>query len=219
MDKNQNLYEDCLRADGDPKCIEEIKKDIHRQFPTHEMFSSEDKPGQTELFNVLKAYTVQNPKIGYCQAQAPVAAFLLMHMPAVQAFWCLVSISDKYLEDYYSPSMEVVQRDGLILQGLLKKVCPAAYKHLKKVNAEPMFYCTEWFLVRVHADSPMGLVVEGLGHFLVRRGQDLVQDGAGHTDQLSGDGQEQEAVSGTVRDPEQIEESSRRDLVRTESDL
>lgn len=31
-------------------------------------------------------------------------------------------------------------------EGLLKKVCPPVYKHLKKVNAEPMFYCTEWFL-------------------------------------------------------------------------
>lgn len=101
---------------------------------------------QHELFNVLKAYTIQNPDVGYSQAQAPVAAFLLMHMPAVEAFWCLVSISNKYLEDYYSPDMQVVQRDGLILQGLLKKVCPPVYKHLKKVNAEPMYYCTEWFL-------------------------------------------------------------------------
>lgn len=84
--------------------------------------------------------------MGYCQAQAPIAAFLLMHMPAEQAFWCLVSISDKYLENYYSPAMEVIQRDALILQGLLKRVCRPAYTHLKKVNAEPMLYCTEWFL-------------------------------------------------------------------------
>lgn len=62
---------------------------------------------QQELFSVLKAYSVLNPKVGYFQAQAPVAAFLLMHMPAVQAFWCLVSISDKYLAGYYNPGLEV----------------------------------------------------------------------------------------------------------------
>lgn len=45
MDKQPHFYEDCLRADGNPKFIDDIKKDIHRQFPTHEMFSSEDKPG------------------------------------------------------------------------------------------------------------------------------------------------------------------------------
>ncbi|KAH1011003.1 hypothetical protein HUJ04_000446 [Dendroctonus ponderosae] len=117
MTHNPGRYEECLRAPGEAKSLEDIKKDIHRQFPTHEMFNSEDKPGQHELLNVLKAYTVNNPEIGYCQAQAPVAAFLLMHMPAEQAFWCL-----------------------------LKKVSPQVYRHLKKVNAEPMFYCTEWFL-------------------------------------------------------------------------
>ncbi|XP_030757397.1 TBC1 domain family member whacked [Sitophilus oryzae] len=146
MNNNEGRYQECLTEPGDPKCLEDIKKDIHRQFPQHEMFNSQDKPGQQELFNVLKAYTVYNPKIGYCQAQAPVAAFFLMHMPSEQAFWCLISISDRYLKDYYSPDMEVVQRDGFILEGLLKKVCPQVYRHLKKVNAEPMFYCTEWFL-------------------------------------------------------------------------
>jgi hypothetical protein len=42
---------------------------------------------QRELFQVLKAYSILNASIGYCQAQAPLAAFLLMHMPAEQAFW------------------------------------------------------------------------------------------------------------------------------------
>lgn len=37
---------------------------------------------QQDLFSVLKAYTLYRPEEGYCQAQAPVAAVLLMHMPA-----------------------------------------------------------------------------------------------------------------------------------------
>lgn len=146
LERYPDGYDKCLSKEADIKAIDDIKKDLHRQFPYHEMFISEDKPGQQELFNVLKAYTVHNPNVGYCQAQAPVAAFLLMHMPAIQAFWCLVSISDRYLKEYYSPSMEIVQRDGYILQALLKKICYPAYKHLKKVQAEPMYYCTEWFL-------------------------------------------------------------------------
>lgn len=65
------------------------------------MFVDEEKPGQKELFNVLKAYSVLNPKVGYCQAQAPIAAFLLMHMPAEQAFWCFVSVCDKWVYDLW----------------------------------------------------------------------------------------------------------------------
>jgi hypothetical protein len=56
---------------GDPKWVDDIKKDLHRNFPTHELFGGAyEKIGQKELFRVLKAYTVLNPVDGYCQAQA-----------------------------------------------------------------------------------------------------------------------------------------------------
>lgn len=145
LNENPNLYEELLNRQGDPKYIEDIKKDLHRQFPHHEMFV-ENGPGQKELFQVLKAYSILNSKVGYCQAQAPIAAFLLMHMPAVQAFWCLVAVCDKYLSGYYSQGMETLQRDGDILFALLKRVSPVAYKHLKKQKMEPILYMTEWFL-------------------------------------------------------------------------
>lgn len=35
----------------------------------HEMFLDEDKPGQKELFNVLKAYSILNPKVGVPNAE------------------------------------------------------------------------------------------------------------------------------------------------------
>lgn len=41
---------------------------------------------QQDLFRVLKAYTLYRPEEGYCQAQAPIAAVLLMHMPA-EVLW------------------------------------------------------------------------------------------------------------------------------------
>lgn len=43
---------------------------------------------QQDLYRILKAYTIYRPDEGYCQAQAPVAAVLLMHMPAeVSMLW------------------------------------------------------------------------------------------------------------------------------------
>lgn len=60
---------------------------------------------QADLYRILKAYSIFNPAVGYCQAQAPIAAALLMHMPAEQAFWCLVSVCEKYLPGYYSPGL------------------------------------------------------------------------------------------------------------------
>lgn len=146
MDHNRGVFEQYLAQPGDPKWIDDIKKDLHRQFPFHEMFVARGGHGQEDLFKVLKAYVVHNPVDGYCQAQAPIAAVLLMHMPAEQAFWCLVSICEKYLPGYYSAGLEAVQTDGDVLFGLLKKVVPQTYKHLKKQKVDPILYMTEWFM-------------------------------------------------------------------------
>lgn len=43
--KYPDVYQDMLRQDGDPHIMEEIRKDQHRQFPFHEMFLDEEKPG------------------------------------------------------------------------------------------------------------------------------------------------------------------------------
>ena len=72
---------------------------INLQYDHTHNFSQED------LYLILKAYTIHNPHDGYCQAQAPIGAILLMHMPAEQAFWCLVSICEKYLPGYYAPGL------------------------------------------------------------------------------------------------------------------
>ena len=83
---------------GPNKWVEEIEKDLHRNFPTHEMFGgSFERIGRRELFDVLRAYSLHNTKDGFCQAQAPVAALLLMNMPEEEAFWTLVSICERYI--------------------------------------------------------------------------------------------------------------------------
>ncbi|XP_040211757.1 TBC1 domain family member 10B-like isoform X3 [Rana temporaria] len=146
LSKNPGKFEELERHPGDPKWLDVIEKDLHRQFPFHEMFAARGGHGQQDLYRILKAYTVYRPEEGYCQAQAPVAAVLLMHMPAEQAFWCLVQICDKYLPGYYSAGLEAIQLDGEIFFALLRRVCPMAYRHLKKFKIDPILYMTEWFM-------------------------------------------------------------------------
>ncbi|XP_012991347.4 TBC1 domain family member 10B isoform X2 [Esox lucius] len=146
LDSNPGRFEELEREPGDPKWLDIIEKDLHRQFPFHEMFAARGGHGQQDLFRVLKAYTVYRPEEGYCQAQAPVAAVLLMHMPAEHAFWCLVQICETYLPGYYSAGLEAIQLDGEIFFSLLRRVCPMAYRHLKKFKIDPILYMTEWFM-------------------------------------------------------------------------
>ncbi|XP_058877127.1 titin homolog isoform X2 [Acipenser ruthenus] len=146
MEKNKNKYRELDQAPGERMWVEIIERDIDRQFPFHEMFLSRDGHGQRGLLRVLKAYTQYRPEEGYCQGQGPVAAVLLMNMPAEQAFWCLVQISEKYVPGYYSPLLEGVHFDAQVFAALLKRHCPHAHRHLRKHGVEPLMYCTEWFM-------------------------------------------------------------------------
>ncbi|XP_061566862.1 TBC1 domain family member 10B-like [Cololabis saira] len=146
LEANPGKFDELEREPGEAKWLDIIEKDLHRQFPFHEMFAARGGHGQQDLYRILKAYTIYRPDEGYCQAQAPVAAVLLMHMPAEQAFWCLVQICEKYLPGYYSAGLEAIQLDGEIFFSLLRRTCPMAYRHLKKFKIDPILYMTEWFM-------------------------------------------------------------------------
>ncbi|KAM8918000.1 TBC1 domain family member 10A isoform 3-T3 [Lycaon pictus] len=159
LQQNPGKFDELDMSPGDPKWLDVIERDLHRQFPFHEMFVSRGGHGQQDLFRVLKAYTLYRPEEGYCQAQAPIAAVLLMHMPAEQAFWCLVQICEKYLPGYYSEKLEAIQLDGEILFSLLQKVSPVAHKHLSRQKIDPLLYMTEWFMCAFARTLPWSSVL------------------------------------------------------------
>ncbi|XP_065520566.1 LOW QUALITY PROTEIN: TBC1 domain family member 10B-like, partial [Lathamus discolor] len=159
LEQHPGLFEELERQPGDPRWLDAIEKDLHRQFPFHEMFAAAGGHGQQDLYRILKAYTVLRPHEGYCQAQAPVAAVLLMHMPAEQAFWCLVQICDKYLPGYYSAGLEALQLDAEVFGALLRRALPGAHRHLRRFRVEPVLFLPEWFMCVFARSLPWAAVL------------------------------------------------------------
>ncbi|XP_003388923.1 PREDICTED: TBC1 domain family member 10A-like [Amphimedon queenslandica] len=157
MEQNAGVFEELVSREDNDVVIHVIDKDLARTFPSHVLFAEKGSQGQRDLRLVLKAYAFYNEKTGYCQAMAPVAATLLMHMPANQAFWCLVQICEQYLPGYYSPGLHAFQIDALILKDLLAKQLPVVAQFLDSKlpptnpnevhkGLDPVLYCTEWFM-------------------------------------------------------------------------
>ena len=63
-----------------------ILLDLGRTFPAHAFFRGALGPGQLGLFNLLKAYSLLDPEVGYCQGLPFLAGLLLMHLDEEQAF-------------------------------------------------------------------------------------------------------------------------------------
>ncbi|EPQ57523.1 ABC1-domain-containing protein [Gloeophyllum trabeum ATCC 11539] len=89
-----------------------ISRDLGRTFPHHEFFTDGQGIGQENLFNVLKAYSLYDPQVGYCQGLPFVVAILLLNvgMPDEEAFCLLVRLMYSYdLRGHFLPEMPKLQ--------------------------------------------------------------------------------------------------------------
>lgn len=57
-----------------------IRRDLSRTFPTLPYFKDNDGEGQEMLFNVIKAYSLFDEHVGYCQGLHFVVGVLLLHV-------------------------------------------------------------------------------------------------------------------------------------------
>lgn len=82
---------------------------------------------------MLRAYAVHDPEVGYCQAQAPIAAILLMNMSPEEAFWVFVQINEEYVKGYFNDGLMAVKVDALATELLIKEISPKAYRLLVRI--------------------------------------------------------------------------------------
>ncbi|TPP56119.1 TBC1 domain family member 10A [Fasciola gigantica] len=159
------LYTYYSSQEGTPANCDQIRRDIDRQFPFHELFSQKGGHGQESLYSILKAYTIRHADKGYCQGQAPLAAVLLMFMPEVDAFWTFNEVCERYLEAYYDDGLERIQIDGEILYALLKRIHPQIYKLLRQNSVQPIMIVLEWFMCVYARTLPWATVLRLLDMF------------------------------------------------------
>lgn len=54
--------------------------DLGRTFPNHQFYKDPLGLGQLSLFNLLKAYSILDPELGYCQGLGFICGVLLLHV-------------------------------------------------------------------------------------------------------------------------------------------
>lgn len=77
--KDKAKYADYMKRQS--ACEKVIRRDIARTYPEHDFFKKKDGVGQEALFNVMKAYSIHDREVGYCQGSAFIVGLLLMQMP------------------------------------------------------------------------------------------------------------------------------------------
>ncbi|XP_032720141.1 TBC1 domain family member 4 isoform X3 [Lontra canadensis] len=136
-----------------------ILVDLGRTFPTHPYFSAQLGAGQLSLFNLLKAYSLLDQEVGYCQGISFVAGVLLLHMSEDQAFEMLKFLMyDQGFRKQYRPDMMSLQIQMYQLSRLLHDYHRDLYNHLEENEISPSLYAAPWFLTLFASQFPLGFV-------------------------------------------------------------
>ena len=61
--------------------------DLGRTFPNHNYYKQPLGLGQLSLFNLLKAYSILDPELGYCQGLGFICGVLLLHVSGSKRMW------------------------------------------------------------------------------------------------------------------------------------
>uniref|UniRef100_H3AHC3 TBC1 domain family member 4 n=1 Tax=Latimeria chalumnae TaxID=7897 RepID=H3AHC3_LATCH len=136
-----------------------ILVDLGRTFPAHPYFAEQLGAGQLSLFNLLKAYSLLDKEVGYCQGISFVAGVLLLHMTEEQAFEMLKFLMyDLGFRKQYRPDMMSLQIQMYQLSRLLHDYHKDLYDHLEENEISPSLYAAPWFLTLFASQFPLGFV-------------------------------------------------------------
>ncbi|EEB19620.1 GTPase-activating protein GYP5, putative [Pediculus humanus corporis] len=141
----KNQYAEYIKATS--ACEKLIRRDIARTYPEHEFFKEKDGPGQESLFNVMKAYSLHDREVGYCQGSGFIVGLLLMQMPEEEAFAVLVKLMQDYrMRDMFKPSMAELGLCMFQLENLIQELIPDIHVHFQSQSFHTSMYASSWFL-------------------------------------------------------------------------
>jgi hypothetical protein len=133
-------------AVGKEGSLKFIKTDISRTF--HQMgYFREGSPLNHQLRDMLEAFTISRPDIGYVQGMSYVAGILLLNLEPYKAFLLLVNIiSSPLLIPFYRLDQVGITRRCQVFRLLLRHNLSDLSDHFETEGVKPGMFLIEWFL-------------------------------------------------------------------------
>ncbi|XP_067626342.1 USP6 N-terminal-like protein isoform X2 [Eurosta solidaginis] len=142
--------------------VRQIDSDVNRQFRDNLAYRQRYSVKQCSLFNVLNAYSIYNPELGYCQGMACLAGVLLLYMQEEEAFWALnqLIIDRKYAMhglfiEGFPKLTRFLEHHDRILSKMMRKL----HQHFLKHNVDAILYSIKWFFVIFVERIPFSLAL------------------------------------------------------------
>ena len=153
-----------------------ILLDLGRTMPMHPNFNKTLGSGQSALFNILKAYSVMDREVGYCQGLSFIAGILLIHTfnEEEEAFEMLkFLLVDLNIREQYKHDMSGLHKHMYQFSRLLNEKCNEIYFHLEEHDIATSLWLAPWFLTLFSSTYQLGFVAR-VFDFLFHKGADYI---------------------------------------------
>ncbi|XP_039590709.1 EVI5-like protein isoform X2 [Polypterus senegalus] len=156
-------------------CEKLIRRDIARTYPEHEFFKEKDSLGQEVLFNVMKAYSLVDREVGYCQGSAFIVGLLLMQMPEEEAFCVFVKLMQDYrLRELFKPSMAELGLCMYQFEYMIQEQLPELHVHFQSQSFHTSMYASSWFLTIFLTSFPLPVATRIFDIFMCEHFQKVI---------------------------------------------
>uniref|UniRef100_A0A3P8RE16 Rab-GAP TBC domain-containing protein n=1 Tax=Astatotilapia calliptera TaxID=8154 RepID=A0A3P8RE16_ASTCA len=156
-------------------CEKLIRRDIARTYPEHEFFKEKDSLGQEVLFNVMKAYSLVDREVGYCQGSAFIVGLLLMQMPEEEAFCVFVKLMQDYrLRELFKPSMAELGLCMYQFEYMIQEQLPELHIHFQAQSFHTSMYASSWFLTIFLTSFPLPVATRIFDIFMCEHFQKVI---------------------------------------------
>ena len=139
-------------ATARPETALQIDLDIKRSHMDHAFFSKHYSRGQVAMFDVMRAYSLYDPVVGYTQGMSDIAGFLLMYMQEEEAFWAFTQLMFDpawHMQQFFTDGFPQLECFSYVQNRLLEKNFPKIIAHMRKVEFDPYAiqpHAMEWYM-------------------------------------------------------------------------
>ncbi|GAM26510.1 hypothetical protein SAMD00019534_096850 [Acytostelium subglobosum LB1] len=140
--KHKCFYNSILKYPSEHE--EQIDVDIQRSFI--------DIPDQQRdiyadsLRRVLKAISLYDSEMGYCQGISFIGCILITRVPEEETFHILLRLLEGVMRDFYIIGMRGLKLRLFQLSRLMRELFPKLHKHLESIELDYTIFASPWFM-------------------------------------------------------------------------
>ena len=135
-------YTSLLNEEIDAKTEQQIRKDLNRTYTITEHDTVEN---QQKLYNILKAYSIQDKEIGYCQGMNFIAKFILEVTDfAEKESYVIFSYVLSEIRGFYYDKFPLLNAYSFIFDKILTKQFPKIRSHFMTLEIPQELWVDKW---------------------------------------------------------------------------